>query len=87
VARRVAIVFVIIAILLLVIPLGIGMAMGACPECNLGSSIPAPTMCLAVLAGFSAAFGAAFTRRAHAAVARPLPPPFLPIVDPPPRHC
>lgn len=51
VARKLAIVALVILILLLVIPLGIGMAMGACPDCSARGAPHMLTFCFALVLG------------------------------------
>jgi hypothetical protein len=50
VARKLAIVGLVILILLLVIPLGIGMAMGMCPDCSVPGSPAGLSMCVSLVA-------------------------------------
>ena len=49
-AKKLAIVGLVILILLLVIPLGIGMAMGMCPDCSVPGSPAGLSMCVSLVA-------------------------------------
>lgn len=50
-ARKLGVVLLIVLLLLLVIPLGIGMVMAPCPDCDLGSLAHSLGICFAVLLG------------------------------------
>jgi hypothetical protein len=50
VAKKLAVVGLVIIILLLVIPLGIGMAVGMCPDCSAPGSPGALSMCASLVA-------------------------------------
>ena len=61
VTKKLAIVGLVILILLLVIPLGIGAAVGMCPDCSLGTP-GALTMCATLVAVLLVA-GSMFSKR------------------------
>jgi hypothetical protein len=52
VARKLMIVGLIVLIIMLALPLGIGMAMGMCPQCTQPYSPHALELCMAVLTAF-----------------------------------
>ena len=62
VAKKAAIVGLVILILLLIIPLGIGAAMGMCPDCSTPGASGALTMCAVLVAGLLLA-GSIFAKR------------------------
>lgn len=83
--RKLAVILVILLLLLLVIPLGIGMVMAPCPECDAGTLMNAITACATVLLASALLLLSGTTGSYQPDLYRFRAPPFIRSPDPPPR--
>ena len=84
-ARVIGIVALILLLLILAIPLGVGMAMGPCPECLSGLAMPTVAGCIALLLAAAGLIASSLggTFRSRSVCWRPLL--LTRDLDPPPR--
>nr|MBA2601247.1 hypothetical protein [Actinomycetota bacterium] len=83
--RKLAVILVVLLLLLLVIPLGIGMVMAPCPECDAGTLMGAIMACVAILLASTLLLLSGATGSHRPDLYRFRAPPFIRNPDPPPR--